>query len=196
MFWRVISIPINLRINVDLDNHDEAWQVLRMLKERSLIADVVPYLGHVTSYSESYREDRCLSTKEYSKSDLQFMKDVGRPLIDIYPKPRGNYCIANQVNGWVIDSLGDMYKCYVDIGKEERKVFSLTKEGDLTSVFNDYMLFDDTKNPKCTDCKFFPICLGGCPHKRLHNTRDCSYFKHNLSEYLTECAAVLMEESN
>jgi len=187
-------LPVVLRINVDLDNHDEAWEILSLFKEEGLEKGMTLYLGHVVSYNDGYEESRCLSNKQYNKSDLQFMKDSGRPLMDIYPKPKGNICIADQVGGWVISPDGDMYKCFLDIGVKERKIFSLIEDSKLLPMMAEYMLSEYSEDLQCVNCKLLPICLGGCPSKRKQNINSCSRFKNNLGEYLAECAEILLNE--
>ena len=32
----------------------------------------------------------------------------------------------------------------------------------------------------CSKCNVLPICMGGCPHKRLQYTNECDDYKFNL----------------
>ena len=34
------------------------------------------------------------------------------------------------------------------------------------------------------DCKVFPVCKGGCPHKRLLGKRTCLPLKYDLDGYV------------
>ena len=183
-------LPIALRLNVDAENISETDEIIALIKEKNLEEFVFPYLGRLESYNDNVLENRCFSTKEFRSINLDFTKSMGRELSSFFPSPKSNYCMADARQGFLIDPLGDVYKCFVDVGIESRKIFSLTDENmKVLPILQDYMLFDPITDSMCSDCKFLPICMGGCPSQRRNSSADvCTDIKYNLSEYLFACA--------
>ena len=190
-------IPIAVRINIDKENYGNVDEIIDIFKERGLLEnDVHPYLGHVDSFNDQYDKHKCLSKETYSKINLQFMKKNDLPLMNIYPKQRGFYCGADQNSSWAIDSQGDLYKCYCEIGKETHKIASLYNLDIINpSLLHDYMLHSPPDDARCKNCKYLPICMGGCPHLRIKNTTTCDQHKYMLDDYLYECAKTLLSQS-
>lgn len=54
----------------------------------------------------------------------------------------------------------------------------------LLCVFLDYLLYDATTDSNCSECKYLPICMGGCPFKRINKTSRCPAIKHGLEAYM------------
>ena len=195
------KIGISIRINVDKLNKDKVQEVVNELKERNIYKDVFCYLGLVTSANGQCGNCTCMTSEMYSKFNLEFMFKNEMPLQSFYPKPTGNYCGADYTLGYVIDADGYVYKCWSDVGIPERCVMTLdemleyqtsdkTSISDVQSqsVMNDYMLFDPTTDNKCSECKYLPICMGGCPHSRLENNQICEQYRYNIDEFLQEYA--------
>ena len=91
----------------------------------------------------------------------------------------------------VIGPNGEIYKCWNDVGNEERIVGYLngkiTNEQLLIRYLNGADPFDDEE---CQKCILLPICGGGCPYIRLKreyedvNIESCSLFKKNMKNFL------------
>ncbi len=193
------KIGISIRINVDKLNKDRVQEVVEELKRRHIYQDVFCYLGLVTSANGQCSNYTCMTSEMYSKFNLEFMFYNEMPLQSFYPKPTGNYCGADYALGYVIDADGNVYKCWSDVGIPERCIMTLEEMlehqnfGDnlisdvqSQSVVNGYMLFDPTMDDKCSECKYLPICMGGCPHSRLENNQICEQYRYNIDEFLRE----------
>jgi len=190
-------LPVTLRVNVDTDNYIQGDEVASILKNEGVYGDVLPYLAQVNSANDTLKQSRCLSNQQFSKINLKYMIDGKTPIMTFYPKPKGNFCISDFTNGFVIDPYGDMYKCFADIGREDKKVCSLLDEHiDFSPIMHDYVLHDPTLVDRCKSCKLLPICLGGCPHLRMNNIDNCSQFKYSINEYLLECAKFLQNDKH
>ncbi len=192
-------LQIRLRINVDYENIYEADKVVDFLKDNNMLNTVYPYLGLVISYNNNYQEDRCFSDEMYSKYNLEFLKKHNIPLQTTYPKPRGNYCLSDFNNGWVIDDVGNMYKCWNDIGVPEKVVGNINLGNHYlqrTDLLREYSSFDPITYDECKDCKMLPVCLGGCPHNRMDGRRICEQRRFYMQEYLVECTKSLIAQKN
>jgi uncharacterized protein len=92
--------------------------------------------------------------------------------------PRFFHCGAVTESHYVIDFLGDVYKCFVVAGDERFKIFNIRDETPLP-IFYDFMGFDPTHVEKCRTCKMLPLCGGGC---LVSKEKGCSYDIERIRE--------------
>jgi uncharacterized protein len=180
---------ISLRVNVDRNTIASAKDIVKILEERGLTGKVNPYLGKITNYNNSNNNSGCYDLCDFAKEDLnQYIEKLDdENFTKGYPRPVTNICSADSINSFIINADGRMYKCLTDIGISERSVGNLA---DGTTINNDiflyYMLFDPMTDPTCTECKLLPLCMGGCPAKKLNGDTDvCSRYKYVLDNYLS-----------
>lgn len=174
---------ISLRINVDKSNFDKIEDLYELLKKKELLDIVTPYLGHVRAENECYNDNKCISTKDYSELTLNFQKSINRELRAFYPITRSKLCGADSLYSFVIDSDGTLYKCWNDIGRPEKSVGNILEPIFVNMNNIEYLTLDATLNEKCSQCKYLPICMGGCP-VNFAQDENCTYFKYHLDEYL------------
>lgn len=189
-------IPIGLRINVNHSNMDAANRVIDDLKDKDLLEYVHPNLGLVIPYYDVYDKSVCLSNEIYAKYNLNFIVNNNISLHSIYPKPKSHYCIADGSSGWVIDDKGFIYKCWNDIGNQERSIGNInsnTNQLQNTDFIQKYFSFDPMSNSQCKDCKLLPVCMGSCPHDRTENRFSCDQRKYYLHDYLLIYAKQLIQ---
>ncbi|KNF07894.1 hypothetical protein CLPU_11c00630 [Gottschalkia purinilytica] len=201
------GINVNLRINIDKTNIDTVSKLLDILVENDL-RDMSVSFGQVTAYTEvcSSISGNCLNTKEYAEWNLEFQK----ALIDrgfsatrypYYPGIKANYCCADQINAFVVDPNGFMYKCWNNVGIHGEAV------GNVKEIFDEdisikYMINHAkwlTNTPfekqNCNGCFLLPICMGGCPHVSLEkNSHDCEKWIYNLDKILEYTYDIKSEE--
>lgn len=192
-------LKVGLRINVDIDNFSAANEVVKYIKENEMTNYIKPYLGLVIPYNGVYDNGKCLSEESYSKYNLQFLIDNNLPVQSIYPKPKGNYCTADSINGWVVDDKGYLYKCWNDIGITEHSVGSVNFGAAFlqnTELLSAYFSFDPSINEDCKDCKLLPVCLGGCPKNRIERGIMCDQIKFYIQNYLIKCTQVLLSQKH
>ncbi|TCO64231.1 radical SAM protein [Caldanaerobacter subterraneus] len=195
---------ISLRINVDKENVNRVNEILDGLERRGLKNKLSVYLGYVEPTNDCYVPNKCLSMHEYSKVTYMFekvLKERGfsNNLMHKYPHLKYNFCGADSVNSMVIDPEGYIYKCWSDIGIEEYRVGNILNDTSLVSLnvdkYMEYLLYDPTMDEMCTDCKLLPICMGGCPRRRIERmTERCGDYKYVLEEYLKDIAKELLEK--
>ena len=194
------EMNISIRINVDGTNYSKGMNVLNELQERDILKKVNPYLAKVIDVEGCYNEEQCSSSEIYFKlSDAFLHKSKELKQEDNfyqYPQRYYSHCGADRENALVINANGDIYKCWEDIGKD---MYCL---GNINSTLNptsrrktDFLTSDPTLDPTCKDCRVLPICMGGCPARRLSGKKDiCVAFKDNLEKYLYEAAKILKKQ--
>lgn len=103
----------------------------------------------------------------FSMTDLCTFNSLRKEVISRGYKPFSRVklgpCEAIRENTYIIDPTGSLYKCAAMVGREELALGSVFDDFDsvMFSAQNiSFMTADPWK--KCGDCKFLPICGGGC----------------------------------
>ena len=191
-----LDYKVMLRINIDKDNECEVSKINRLLEENGLHEVVLPYLGIVTNSNDCTPESACYSVAEASDLMLYYNTQNQEISNKSFPKQKGNYCCADRYADFVVAPDGKLYKCFNDIGIDKYAVGDLTNESYSNTSFEySYMLYDPTKDKKCTACKLLPICMGGCPRKRILNEGErCIIEKYNFENYLKSVAKNMLAQ--
>lgn len=168
---------ISLRINTDQYNQNKVKDVIEILKQHHLENDVYPYLGHVDTTNDFYATEKCLTPEEFLNIKEQFQKKVDKitsckEFSINYPRVKLNSCIADSVSGYVIDPDGKLTKCWCDIGHDEYCVGNIINNEVRFNRLIEYFNYDIFRDPKCQTCSIIPICLGGCPRRRIDKMYD------------------------
>jgi len=187
---------VAIRINTDIENYARVDEVVDALTYDGISNTFKPYLGHVDAYNDQYMMDKCMTVEMYSKQHLEFKKRHNVDVFGSYPRMKANYCGADAISSIIIDPEGDLYKCWSEIGNTQHRVGNLLEEQTPNSTaqrFMDYMIYDPTLDTKCIDCSYLPVCMGGCPFKRLEDVDGCCDHKFTLEAYLRHCAKDVIE---
>lgn len=181
---------ISVRVNVDKTNSDEFFEVFDYFKEKKY-PNVSVYPAFVNEISEEKRNN-CVYD---SDSIAEFLEKVYKKRDYcskcLYPSSTVHVCGIRSPNVIVIGPLGELYKCWNDVGDFNRSYGNI--DGSMTNeaVLYEYMVEADYLNdPICNDCIFFTTCDGGCPYKRIQNEKagraqnTCSLFKEHTEDFL------------
>lgn len=114
---------------------------------------------------------------------------------DIVPNLEGNGCAIRNEMAIAFDPEGYAYKCWEVIGNKEYAIGKLNDDGILTdinqTILNRQLYGADTfDDPICSQCKYLPICNGGCPIQRIENKFEgghndcCSHYKGFMPDFL------------
>ena len=116
---------------------------------------------------------------------------------------RGNYCGAHTIWGVGIDERGNLQKCWEAVDKPalsygtahdwdpKDPLVTASNPDNLTMYLNTACPVPDDE---CQECVWLPMCVGGCPHKRLFSGRQCIGFKDNPEAYVLALHARIGEE--
>lgn len=181
------DIHVNIRVNVDKTNINRVDEILDLLEQHGLKNKVGFYLAPVDDSASSCVNLDCFSSYEFSGEELQvYRKALNKGFNAIrIPTPPIGICGAVSPSSLVIDPLGDLYKCWNEIGRKERSVGSVKTGVSYNSVLGDYMSYDPFKNEKCTECAVMPACLGGCPYVvKLKQEPRCDSIRYNAKHLM------------
>lgn len=185
-----------IRVNVDKNNLHDFFQLRNRLLEQFKGKNLFMYAGYTdSSFNQSKDNDCMLSTDDWSKFSFdQFYKGDLKPLGSFHPLQKNScLCIATTNYGFVVGPKGELYKCTTNVGDQSMVIGNIHGEKAITNnhLQAQYCIgIDPYNDPECKECNVFPICGGGCAHKRLikqaaqREIDYCSPYKNNLLKHL------------
>jgi len=167
------KMPFYIAEMIDKDNLHLQEEFLDDLIERGLRNASVdnPSLGFdildaSTKYCKSY-ESSCLSEKKGERSLIDLKRLAIHKGFEVFSDLILNpiFCSAETKFLFVIDPFGDLYNCPVLMGNKRHRIGSINNKGQLTKItysYYDFMSRNPLSFEKCKNCKYFPLCGGGC----------------------------------
>jgi uncharacterized protein len=182
-------IHINLRINLDKNNVSEFPQIVKYIKDRYPFKNVMITPAYVSGEIGGSCQNPCLfNRKEKAKFKLTHLET---DIINYYPILQDYDCTARQINSYVVNADGGLYKCYNDIGNKEKEIANLNSKGINSELLTKYLMEEDPYNDqKCLECNIAPVCNGGCPYVRIfgkdanEKSESCHIMKDFEVEFL------------
>lgn len=193
------NIDVYVRMNVDRDNKDNYEQLDKLVSEfHNEHMILYPAMTEKINERKEERKDIYLNDSGYDdfialtrKNDvfkfdstkIPISNDVGK-----IPDNKCYFCTAELDNSYVVDNLGNVYKCWDEVGSNE-VCFNLINANkinyeNLFRYIGDHIFEDE----KCSKCRFIPICFGGCKFHRYHfNKYACAYTEKSIIEYIEDC---------
>lgn len=178
------EIKVLLRVNVDKANYQAVVNLREKVEKQALSDFIIVYPGKVVAEEKCYQKEVCFDNQEFAALEQQYFCDNQYLLPSIYPVPRHNFCMADNDRSIVIDPDGNLYKCMMELGDIRYVVGNVTDQNMKYSPHQFHYLLHDNSKEDCLACKYYPICLGGCPHARLEGNKDCSSMRYALEKYM------------
>lgn len=194
LLLRSMGGAASIRVNIDKTNINYVEDLICILKENNL-QDIHINFGQVTAYTNACNSiaGNCLSTEEYSKINIDMQKLLHKhgfvaDEYPYYPGIKGNYCCADQINSYVVDPEGYLYKCWNSIGNIEEAVGNVLNIDNPSAEHVERNIEWVSTNPfegECLECNLLPICMGGCPYLKIEDKKaNCEKWKYNFDEVL------------
>lgn len=178
------EIKVLLRVNVDKKNYQAVVELSNKIKEQQLSDFIIVYPGKVIDEGKCYQKETCFDNQEFAALEQQYFCDNQYLLPNVYPSPRHIFCIADSDRSIIIDPDGNLYKCTMEIGDAKYAIGNVANKNQKYSPHLFSYLLQDNLKEDCLACKYYPICLGGCPHARLEGSTDCSAMRYALEKYM------------
>mgnify|MGYP002855690381 CR=1 FL=1 len=200
---RDVDLPfrVNIRHNVhegNLHEMDELEAFINRLAEES--GNELEYYPAPVSGSETADErgQQVGLLCSGDASEVGIRQEAGR-----FRAGQGHYCGAHTIWGVGVDERGNLQKCWEAVDKPHIS-FGTAHDWDpadpLATASNpdNLTMYLNTAAPvpdeECRECVWLPHCVGGCPHKRLFDGRQCVAFKDNPEGYVLALHARIGEE--
>ncbi|ERI94005.1 radical SAM domain protein [Clostridiales bacterium oral taxon 876 str. F0540] len=170
-------LNIVIRINADKDNINYLKDFVRYLlgRNKNNWEDKVSvYCYPVFSETKacSNVKGACLSNFEFGDFYAQMLKSLFdtkefENALAFYPMSKNISCYALNINSLVIGPNGELYKCDQVVGLSDHVIGNISTGININKEFVDWMTLELPS--ECTECKYVPLCQGGCAHKRMMN---------------------------
>lgn len=182
------EITITIRINTDKTNIDRVDEVIQYLEHYNIKDKVGFYLAPVDNINGTCNAAECFNTYEFAREQINFIQRNIDKTLQLAHLPQRNISMCGAVanNSYVIDAQGDLYKCWNEIGNRENSIGSVFDTSiDLNKNLTRWLVYDIINDTECMNCKFLPLCMGGCPDFKIQgNEKKCSPIKENAEEMI------------
>jgi uncharacterized protein len=196
-----IDMSVSIRINIDKNNLDEIDDLLCFLKQNGIVKVKIS-LGWLNAATKACAgiEKNCLTNEAYSLAFIPWMKLLKKynfvsSDMDFYPF-KSHMCSAIGDKALLIDSEGNICKCWDDIGNEENFLGDVQHHEKASSLVIDqkYKEWSPFLYESCRKCDITPICMGGCPFQAIKDSKpQCCKWKYILDEYLQNVISSFLE---
>jgi uncharacterized protein len=181
---------IKVRVNIHSDNKADFPILYKELSNRWKNRNCSVFFVYATDYGSC--NVACLQNKDKLKFLIELYKDYGINEIKFYPFIQLGGCTADNNNSIVVGPEGEIYKCWVDLGRSNKVVGHLETNDINLDLISDYVIGTDKfSDPKCRKCFLFPVCDGGCGLFRLNYKRYNT--KYNVCPIEPEDMGLLLE---
>ena len=186
---------ITIRINVDKTNYKFVPLLLDELYINEVFSNCNYYITSVHSGLGTCSADKCLTYNpqewakiESSLFDFALNLGISDKYTERFPSPCPIKCSAQLGNAYIVDPLGNLYKCITDASMVDKAIFNINTKKHLNSkrarILKDSGPFGKTV---CEKCIYLPVCNGGCPSLVANGETPndiCTYYKYNLGKRL------------
>ena len=203
------DITFTLRLNVDRENADTFAELFRDLKERGLenirksLEGVHPVDTEGAGKGCASYAEKCFSYSEMPDFAQKVYEQIGEKtnLQRSLMVPRYGFCSFDKEDNYTVDPYLCIYKCAGFVGQEDKKVGYIDESGEM--IFNFEYYEQMSRNPlefeECKDCKYLPICAGGCAaqsyfENSTYHSSPCRKHKHVLQKYVESSIDSIIEQ--
>ncbi|MBQ3373943.1 MAG: SPASM domain-containing protein [Oscillospiraceae bacterium] len=186
-----IPFRVSIRQNVQESNLAEVPKVRefmeKLAEESGNKLDYAPAPVYGNKAADE-RGSRSVLLCGKDSTDICILQEAGR-----FTAGRGHFCGANVLWSVGIDENGNLFKCW-ESAAEPAHAFATARDWDpekpLETSFapDNLTMYLNTALPvtdeECRDCVWLPLCVGGCPHRRLFYGKNCVAFRNHPESYV------------
>ncbi len=176
------ELQVTIRVNVDKENVGRIDEIISYLNDYNICNKVSLYLAPVDNVNNTCDASLCLDNIEFAEEQIKFIeRNIEKGYNFAYLPGKNLYiCGAVSNSSYVIDALGDIYKCWDQVGRVEFKAGNILDDKPLNNYNYTKWISYSVSDSECLDCKYLPICMGGCPHRSIKsNCKRCTPIKEN-----------------
>jgi len=194
------QMNVSIRMNIDKRNKDNIKAFMKILNKKILNKEKITVsLGHVFDDNDNFGIEDCsfcLSKSEYSKYKYELLEcaemyGFKKTKKRSYPKLRLIYCSAISYNSYVIDPLGNVFKCWNEICEEKNRITTVKeilekKNAEKNIKSSQWVMHNVFNEEKCKKCNILPICAGGCPSNQIRKGHSpvCEDYKYIIEKLM------------
>jgi len=192
-------MTVVIRVNVDMENRSTLKELIDYLLIKEDLKGKIK-LGFSPVFD--FDEKKNLDYNNYCKKDvwnaesLNALKhfltiDVIENITTASFNPSAVSCSANVYDSFIFDSDGDIYKCFLTIGKKSFSIGNVDEYLINNEVINNathQKWIDANHAEECDECVYLPVCQSGCLYDRIKANKYhiCLKSKDNIKDLLME----------
>ncbi len=188
-------LPVALRVNVDRENVEDARHFYEQLSSYPWFDPGIfsVYFGYVRKFSASCRcsEEECLLQGDFWDREYELQEQlVGLGVVEPAYPDISSGCGATSTSAYVVGPGGELYKCWNHLGNPDQVVGNVAEPIDFGPLYIRYLSESFENDPECLECRYLPICMGGCVDVRIKAKlgqmpeKDCARWKYYLGRQL------------
>lgn len=185
------NLEVIIRCNIDKNNADYFMEFREFIINRYENYYRIDCF-YVNDCGADDYESNTFSRKDYSNYIYNLFVNHGvmvEPYLPGDGKLKYKFCGAESINSYVFDPAGNIFKCCLDSGMEDRIIGNVNNPENIykNGVETAYILSTTEFFDKdCSNCPLLLMCWGGCPHSRLYNDmkKYCFFSIFNLDKML------------
>lgn len=186
------NVETHIRISLTDETYPTMEGLLDELKTRGL-THVYPDFCYITAFT-----DACAGFEEHTLSDSKLFKvmpELWRKAhergfsLDIRPQVQPLPCSSVADGSYIVDSFGEVYKCWELVGLKEHMVGKIDFDGNLekTLIYGEVLERDPLNIEQCRNDAYLPACAGGCVCKaqwqsKTYHAPGCGTEKYLLRD--------------
>lgn len=97
-------------------------------------------------------------------------------------RPIRRFCTGQLDDYFIVDLLGDVYKCDGRVGDKSYVKFNLFEDRSTWKLHE--VTFNATRDEKCSTCELLPVCQGSCFWERSCSGMPCHPLRTTMDDYL------------
>ncbi len=181
------KVDLIIRVNVDSENIDNIYDLYDMIRKLRFDSRVQLYFQPmlVENYggeSECYLGNTIQDEKLYEK----YIKLLIHTKSIIKPCFLKAFCNVDFPGSLVVSSEARLFKCWAESG-DERKAFAQIGADNYSKIVEEMSRgYFQIKDEACYECKFFPVCMGGCKYKK-YDKEECAKRQRMITEKIKYC---------
>lgn len=183
------KIHVGIRVNLDDSNTGDFINLYNYIDGMNL-KNVAIHPAFVKDYTGNCSNLCALDgDRQYAFIKDQYIRK-GLTFSRFYPSGYRTECSIRNMNTVTIGPLGELYKCWNDVGKPEKVYGSVFSGTSNEKVLMEYLMgADPFEDLKCRKCILLPVCSGGCPYDRLEAQKNgkletCPLMKNRMEDHL------------
>ena len=169
------TIQIGIGGNFTKDNYKRFPELLDILQERGLTPDKIPQVKFTQAMQTNNKftlsgfSEGCSSVDEpwVAEATLYLREEILKRGFKT-PKTTVASCMIEMPESFAVHCDGTIYKCTALIGHQEYAV------GEVWSGIGEYRnlygLDNWRNNSDCKECRYLPLCYGGCRYAKLQSS--------------------------
>lgn len=157
-----------IRINIDKDNIQQTYSLLDYLAQEGLCDCTIDF-GIVKGGTDacSAYSSHCFVDEEVGDilHELwSYLRQIGFA-VNNKPARKNTYCGLYGDSAYTISPKGEIFKCWEHVGEDQHLMGIIDEKGNVDEFkypFFDWMSHSPFEIEECAECKYMPVCGGGC----------------------------------